>query len=159
MLGFLWTLPKCVAIASLKVKVKVTQSCPTLCDPTDRSTPGLTVHHQLQEFTQTHVRWVSDTIQPSHPLSSPSPPALNLFQHQGLFQWVSSLRQVAKVLGFHSQWNSVGQNAGVGSLSLLQGIFPTQGWSPGFPWCRWILYQPREALASLKQNVTPPVTQ
>ena len=59
----------------------VTQSCPTLCDPMDRSTPGLPVHHQLLEFTQTHVHWVHDAIQPSHPLSSPSPPTLNLSQH------------------------------------------------------------------------------
>ena len=66
----------------------VTQLCPTLCDPTDCSTPGLPVHRQLLEFTQTHVHWVGDAIQPSHPLSSPSPPAFNLSQHQGLFQWV-----------------------------------------------------------------------
>ena len=65
----------------------VTQSCPTLCDPMDCNTPGLPVHHQLPEFTQTHVHWVSDAIQPSHPLSSPSPPAFNLSQHQGLFKW------------------------------------------------------------------------
>ena len=65
----------------------VTQSCLTLCDPMNRSTPGLPVHCQLPEFTQTHVHWVGDTIQPSHPLSSPSPPAFNLSQHQGLFQW------------------------------------------------------------------------
>ena len=64
----------------------VTQSCPTLCDPMDCSTPGLPVHHQLPEFTQTHVHWVSDAIQPSHTLSSPSPPTFNLSQHQGLFQ-------------------------------------------------------------------------
>ena len=64
----------------------VTQSCPTLCDPMNRSTPGLPVHHQLPEFTQLHVHRVSDAIQPSHPLSSPSPPALNPSQHQGLFQ-------------------------------------------------------------------------
>ena len=64
----------------------VTQSCPTLCDPINRSTPGLPVHHQLPEFTQTYVHRVSDAIQPSHPLSSPSPPALNPSQHQGLFQ-------------------------------------------------------------------------
>ena len=64
------------------------------------STPGLPVHHQLPEFTQTHVHWVGDAIQPSHPLSSPSPPALNLSQHQGLFRWVSSSHQVAKVLEF-----------------------------------------------------------
>ena len=63
----------------------VTQSCPTLCDPMNRSTPGLPVHHQLLEFTQTHAHWVSDAIQPSHPLSPPSPPAPNLSQHQGLF--------------------------------------------------------------------------
>ena len=64
----------------------VAQSCPTLCDPTNRSTPGLPVHHQLPEFTQTHVHRVSYAIQPSHPLSSPSPPALNPSQHQSLFQ-------------------------------------------------------------------------
>ena len=63
----------------------VAQSCPTLCDPMNRSTPGLPVHHQLPEFTQTHAHWVSDAIQPSHPLSSPSPPAPNPSQHQGLF--------------------------------------------------------------------------
>ena len=81
----------------------VAQSCPTLCDPMNCSTPGLPVHHQLPEFTQTHVHRVGDAIQPSHPLSSPSPPALNLSQHQGLFQWVSSLHQVAKVLEFQLQ--------------------------------------------------------
>ena len=62
----------------------VAQSCPTLCDPMNCSTPGLPVHHQLPEFTQTHVHWVGDPIQPSHPLSSPPPPAFNLSQHQGL---------------------------------------------------------------------------
>ena len=74
-----------------------------LCDPMNHSTPGLPVHHQLLESTQTHVHWVSDAIQPSHPLSSPSPPALNLSQHQGRFQWVSSSHQVAKVLEFQLQ--------------------------------------------------------
>ena len=78
----------------------VAQSCPTLCNPMDCSTPGLPVHHQLLEFTQTHVYWVGDAIQPSHPLSSPSPPPFNLSQHQGLFKWVSSSHQVAKVLEF-----------------------------------------------------------
>ena len=63
-----------------------TQSCPTLCNPMNRSTPGLPVHHQLPEFTETHVHRVSDAIQPSHPLSSPSPPAPNPSQHQSLFQ-------------------------------------------------------------------------
>ena len=84
----------------------VAQSLPTLCDPMNRSTPGLPVHHQLLEFTQTHVHWVSDAIQPSHPLSSPSPLAFNLSQHQGLFQWVSSSHQVAKVLEFQLQHQS-----------------------------------------------------
>jgi len=78
----------------------VAQSCPPLCDPMNRSMPGLPVHHQLPEFTQTHVHWVSDVIQPSHPLLSPSPPALNPSQHQSLFQWVNSLHEVAKVLEF-----------------------------------------------------------
>ena len=64
----------------------VTQSCPTLCNPMNRSMPGLPVHHQLPEFTQTHVHLVGDSIQPSHPLSSPSPPVLSLSQHQGLFK-------------------------------------------------------------------------
>ena len=78
----------------------VAQLCPTLCDPMNHSTPGLPVHHQLLEFTQTHVHWVSDAIQPSHPLLSPSLPAFNLSQHRGLFKWVSSSHQVAKVLEF-----------------------------------------------------------
>ena len=76
----------------------VAQSCPTLCNPMNRSTPGRPVHKQLLEFTQTHVHRVSDAIQPSHPLLSPSPPAPNPSQHQGLFQWVNSLHEVAKVL-------------------------------------------------------------
>ena len=78
----------------------VTQSCPTLCDPMNWSTPGLPVHHQLPEFTQTHVHRVSDAIQPSHPLSSHSPPAPNPSQHQSLFQWVNSSHEVAKVWSF-----------------------------------------------------------
>ena len=95
----------------------VAQSCPTLCDPMNRSMPGLPVHHQLPEFTQTHVHRVSDAIQPSHPLSSPSPPAPNpsqhqsLFQwvnssHESLFQWVNSSHEVAKVLEFQLQHHS-----------------------------------------------------
>ena len=84
----------------------VTQSCPTLCKPMDCSTPGLPVHHQLPEFTQTHVHWVSDAIQASHPLLSPFPPTFNLSQHQGLFKWVSSSHQVAKVLEFQLQHQS-----------------------------------------------------
>ena len=78
----------------------VAQSCLTLCDPMNCSTPGLPVHHQLPEFTQIHVYRVSDAILPSHPLSSPSPPAPNPSQHQSLFQWVNSSHEVAKVLEF-----------------------------------------------------------
>ena len=81
----------------------VAQSYLTLCDPMNHSTPGLPVHHQLPESTQTHVHWVGDAIQPSHPLLSPSPPALSLSQHQGLFKWVSSLHKVTKVLEFQLQ--------------------------------------------------------
>jgi len=81
----------------------VTQSCWTLCDPMDCSMPGLPVHSLLLELAQTHVHWVPDAIKPSHPLSSSSPPALNLFQHQGLFQWVSSSHQVTKVLELQLQ--------------------------------------------------------
>ena len=81
------------------------QSCPTLCDPMDCSTPGFPVLHYLSEFAQTHVHWVGDAIQPSHPLSPPSP-ALHLFQHQGLFQWVGSSHQVAKVLELQFQHQS-----------------------------------------------------
>ena len=84
----------------------VTQSCPALCDPMDCSTPSLPVHHQLPESTQTHVHWVGDAIQPSHPLLSPSPLAFDLFQHQGLFKWVSSSHQVARVLEFQLQHQS-----------------------------------------------------
>ena len=83
----------------------VTQSCPTL-QPMDFSTPGLPVYQQLPEFTQTHVHWVGDAIQPSHPLSSPFPPALNLSQHHGLCKWVSSSHQLAKVLEFQLQHQS-----------------------------------------------------
>ena len=104
----------------------VAQSCPTLCDPMNRSMPGLPVHHQLTEPTQTHVHWVGDTIQPSHPLSSSSPPALTLCQHQGLFKWVSSSHQVAKGLEFQLQHHSFQCN--------------TQDWSP-LGWTGWISLQ------------------
>jgi len=78
----------------------VAESCPTLCHPMNQNTPGLPVHHQLLEFTQTHVHQVSDALQLSHPLLSPSPPALNPSKHQSLFQWVNSSHEVAKVLEF-----------------------------------------------------------
>ena len=84
----------------------VAQSCPTLCNPMDCGMPGFTVLHHLLKFAQTHLHWVSDTIQPSQALSSPSPPTFNLSQNQGLFQWVSSSHQVAKVLEFQLQHQS-----------------------------------------------------
>ena len=84
----------------------VTQPCSTLCNPMDCSMLGLPVHHQLPEFTQTHVSWVSEAITSSHSLLSLSPPAFNLPQHQGLFQWVSSYHQVAKILEFQLQHQS-----------------------------------------------------
>ena len=104
----------------------VTQSCPTLFDPMNRSTPGLPVHHQPPEFTQSHVYRVSDAIQPSHPLSSPSPHIPNPSQHQGLFQWVNSSHEVAKVLGFPA------------SASVLP--MNTQDWSP-LGWTGWVSLQ------------------
>ena len=100
----------------------VAQSCSTLSDPMDLSTPGLPVHHKLPEFTQTHAYWVGDAIQPSHPLSTPSPLAFNLSQHQGFFQWVSSSHQVAKVLEFQLQHQS------------FQWIFRTNFLSDGLVW-------------------------
>ena len=104
--------PSAVIFTSVQFS-SLAQSCLTLCNPMDCSTPGLPVHCQLPEFIQTHIHQVSDAIQPSHPLSSPSPPAFNLCQYQGLFQWVSSLNKVAKVLEFQLQHQS------------FQGIFRT----------------------------------
>ena len=115
----------------------VTQSCPTLCDPVNCSIPGLPVHHQLPEFTQTHVRRVCDAIQPSHPLSSPFPPALNPSQHQSfpmshLFAWG-------------------GQSNGV---SALASFLPknTQDWSPS-EWTGWISLQSK-GLSGVFSNTT-----
>ena len=105
----------------------------TLCDPLNCSTPGLPVHHQLPEFTQTHVHRVGDAIQPSHPLSSPSPPAPNPSQHQGLFQWVNSSHEVAKVLEFQLPMN-------------------TQDWSPS-GWTGWIYLQSK-GLSKVFSNTT-----
>ena len=116
----------------------VTQSCPTLCDPMNRSTPGLPIHHQLPEFTQTHVHRVSDAIQPSHPLSSSSPFVFNLPQHQSfpmsqLFAWG-------------------GQSTGV---SALVPFFPkkSQGWSSS-EWTGWISLQSK-TLLSTKNCISP----
>ena len=94
------------------------QSCPALCDPTNHSTPGLPVHHQLPESTQTHVHQVDDAIQPSHPLSSPSPSALNLAQHQGLFKWVSPLHQVAKYWSFSFNISPSNEHPGLISFRM-----------------------------------------
>ena len=105
----------------------VTQSCPTLCDSMDCSTPGFPVHHQLLEFTQTHVHWIIDAIQPSHPLLSPSP-AFSLSQHQGLFQWVSSSHQVAKILKFQLQHQSLNEYSGLISFRMdWLDLFAVQG--------------------------------
>ena len=116
----------------------VAQSCPTLSDPVNRSTPGLPVHHQLLEFTQTHLHWVGDAIQPSHPLSFPSPPALYLSQHQGFFQ-MSQL------------FTSGGQSIGVSfSTSVLS--MNTQDWS-ALGWAGWISLQSK-GLSRVFSNTT-----
>ena len=99
--------PKCFFTLQFS---SVTQSCLTLCNPINRNMPGLSVHYQLPEFAQIHVRRVGDAIQPSHPLSSPSPPALNLSQHQCLFPRVNSLHEVTKVLEFQLQHHSLQRN-------------------------------------------------
>jgi len=115
----------------------VAQSCPTLCDPMNHNTPGFSVHHQLLESTQAHVYRVDDAIQPSHPLSSPSPSAFSLSQHQGFFQWVSSPHQVAKALEFQ-----------------LPSVLPmnTQDWSP-LGWSGWISLQSK-GLSRVFSNTT-----
>ena len=109
----------------------VAQSCPTLCDPMNHSTPGLPVYHHLPEFTQTHVHQVSDAIQPSHPWLSPSPPAPNPSQHQSLFRWVNTSHKVA-----------------------LASFLPkkSQGWSPS-EWTGWISLQSK-GLSRVFSNTT-----
>ena len=102
----------------------VAQSCLTLCNPMDCSTPGLPVHHQLSEFTQTHIHWVCDAIQPSHPLLSPSPPAFTLSQHRSLFKWVLCIR-----------WQGIGVSASASVLPMN-----TQDWPPS-GWAGWISLQ------------------
>ena len=98
--------PQETKIQAAVVHCSVTQSCTALCDPMDCSTPRFLVLHYLLELAQTHFHWVSDAIQPSHPLSPLSPPALNFSQHQDLFQWVGCLHQVAKILEFQLQHQS-----------------------------------------------------
>ena len=105
----------------------VAQSSPTLCDPMNCSMPGLPVHHQLPEFTQTHVHWVGGTIQPSQPLSSPSP-IFKLSEHQGLFKWVSSSHQVAKVLEFSFSISPSNEYSGLISFRIdWFDLFAVQG--------------------------------
>ena len=109
-----------------------TQSCPTLCNLMNCSTPGLPVHHQLLELTQTHVHAVGDAIQPSHPLSSPSPPAFNLSQHQGLFKGVSSWTPFQRSQFFASGNQSIGVSASISVLpKKIQDLYPlgSTGWS------------------------------
>ena len=115
----------------------VAQSCPSVCNPKDCSTPGLPVHHHLLEFTQIHVHWVGDAIQLSHPLSSLFPPAFNLSQHQGLFKWINSSHEVAKVLE-----------------SASASVLPknTQDWSP-LGWTGWISLQSK-GLSRVFSNTT-----
>ena len=106
----------------------VTQSCPTLWDPMNRSMPGFPVHHQLPEFTQTHAHRDGDAIQPSHLLSSPSPPAPNPSQHQGLFQWINSSHEVAKVLEFHFSISPSNEHPGLISFRVdWLDLLPVQG--------------------------------
>ena len=113
----LWILTTVSSVQFSSVQFSsVAQSYPTVCDPMNHSTTGLPVHHQFPEFTQTHVHWVGDAIQPSHPRSSPSPPAPNPSQHQGLFQWVNSSHKVAKVLEFQLQNHSFQRNPRVDLL-------------------------------------------
>ena len=116
----------------------VTQSCLTLCDPMNRGTPGLPVHHQLPESTQTHVHWVGDAIQPSHPLSSPSLPALNLSQHHGLFP-MSQL--------FVSGGQSIGVSASTSVLPMK-----TQDWS-SLGWTGWIFLQSKGLSRVTSNNI------
>ena len=119
----LFTRYKLYLHCSLQSVSSVAQSCPTLCDPMNRSTPGLPVHHQLPEFTQTHVHRVGDAIQLSHPLSSPSPPAPNLSQHQGLFQWVSPSHEVPKYWSFSFSMSPSNEHPGL--ISSHAQLFAT----------------------------------
>ena len=96
----------------------VTKSCLTLCDPMDCSMQGFPVHHQLLKLAQTHVHWLGDNIQPSHPLSSPSAPAFKLSQHQGLFPWVSSSHKGAKVLELQLQHQPSNEYSGLISFRI-----------------------------------------
>ena len=128
----------------------VAQLCPTLCDPMDCSTPGLPVHKKLLEFTQTHDHWVSDAIQSSHPLSSPSPPAFSLSQHQGLFKWVSPSHQVAKVLEFQLQHQSFQWRT---FLSRSEHLFISWLQSPSA-----VILEPRKIKSVTVSTVSPSIS-
>ena len=120
LLRFTWIKHKNIHIHYYMLSVQfssVAQSCPTLWDPMNCSTSGLPVHHQLLEFTQTHVHWVSDAIQPSHPLSSPSPPVPNPSQHQSLFQWVNSSHEVY-IYFMGNRWGNSGNSVRLYFLGL-----------------------------------------
>ena len=132
---------KMVGICIISISVQfssVAHLCPTLWDTMDCSTPGLSVHHQLPEFTQIHVHWVGDDIQLSHPLLSPSPTTFSLSQHQGIFQWVSSSHQVVKVV------------AVLASTSILP--VNLQDWFP-LKWTGWISLQSK-GLSRVFSNTT-----
>ena len=125
-------------MSNLSVQISsITQSFPTLCDPMDCCMPGFRVLHHLPELVQAHFHWAGDAIQPSHPLSPSSPPAFNLSQHQGLFKWVSSLQQVAKVL-----------------VSVSTSVLPMniQNWFP-LRWTDWISLQSK-GLSRVFSNTT-----
>ena len=121
-----WNTPS-VQFSSVQFSSVQSLSSIRLCDSMNRSTPGLPVHHQLPEFTQTHVHRVRDAIQPSHPRSSPSPPAPNPSQHQSLCQWVNSSHEVAKVLEFQLQHHSFQRNS---RADLLQNGLVGSSCSP-----------------------------
>ena len=129
--------PRVELLVSMDSSVQSLSRVWLFCNPMDCSTPGLPVHHQPQELAQINVHWVSDAIWPSNPLSSPSPPAFNLSQHQGLFQWVNSLHQVAKVLEFQLQHQS------------FQWIFRTDFLAD------WLVWSPCSPKDSQESSPTP----
>ena len=140
---------RCIKSSSDQIR-SVAQSCPTLCDPMNRSTPGLPVHHQLPEFTETHVHRASDAIQPSHPLLSSSPPAPNPSQHQSLFQWVkytqyyvstSSSTKMENFKDVHTYTNEWKVWVGVRQI-FLQSCFASC-------WLCWCLWQVAKSWRSL----------
>ena len=132
----------------------VAPSCPTLCDPMDCSTPGLPVHHQLPEFTQTHVHRVGDAIQPSHPLLSPSSSAPNPSQHQSLFQWVSFSCEVGKVLEFQLYHHSFQRTPRTAYWYLIYELAFVPVFSSNVRWS-WICYQQCSKEGTLAVSSSP----